>query len=358
MDAMTVAIDLAKEVFEIAISTERGRIQSRRRLTRRQFGIYVDSLAPDTVVVMEACGSAHYWARRCQQRGATVRLLPPQYVRPYVRRNKTDRTDAEALLEAHRCGGIEAVPVKTVEQQTIQTLHRLRQQWQRTRTARINFLRGALREHGLVFPMGAKTIQRRIGAVIADAEAPLSGVTRDTATWVLDELRVLDEQLAQLNHRLTQVARTHPIAVRLQQIPGVGVLTATALVGSVPHIHAFRRGRCFASWLGLTPRETSSGQRRRLGAISKRGDTYLRTLLVHGGRALLRAAELRAKNPSQPLTRVHHWALGVAARRGRNRAALAIANKLARIIWAVWHHDRAFASPLVTIDPGGLVHSV
>jgi transposase len=350
MDAMTVAIDLAKDIFEVAISDGQGRVHERRRLKRRQFATFVDTLPSDAMVVMEACGSSHYWARRCQARGAMGRLLSPQYVRPYVRRNKTDRTDAEALLEANRCGSLLAVPVKTVEQQMIQAVHRLRQQWQITRTARINFVRALLREQGIVFPVRTRTLQRQIAAVIADPETPLSDLTRQTASWVLEDLEAVDGQLKQLDRRLAHIARTHPIAGRLQQIPGIGVVTSTALVGSVPHIHAFRRGRQFASWLGLTPREHSSGQRRVLGGISKHGDVYLRSLLAHGARAFLRGAEVRATQSTHTPTRLEDWAVRVAARRGRHRAILAIANKLARIIWAVWHHDRDFGTTPATLE--------
>jgi transposase len=347
MDATTIGIDLAKDVFEIAISTSTGRVSARRRLSRRQFGAFVETLQPGTTVVMEACGTAHYWGRRCRARGAEVQLLPAQYVRPYVRRNKTDRADADALLEAHRCRAIHAVPLKTVEQQTLQALHRVRAQWQRTRTARINLVRALLREQGVYFAVGAKTIHQRIAAVVADAEAPLPAMLRETAWVLLDDIRSLEARLRAVDQQLTAVARVHPIARRLQQIPGVGVITATALVASVPHIDAFRRGRPFASWLGLTPRESSSGERRTVGRISKRGNPYLRTLLIHGARSALRVAQLRATQPGASVTHLQRWALATAARRGTNRAAVALANKMARIIWAMWTRDRDFASPLI-----------
>lgn len=334
MDATTIGIDLAKDVFEVAISARPGQVTQRRRLTRRQFAQFVETLDPSTTVVMEACGSAHYWARRCQARGAQVRLLPAQHVRPYVRRNKTDQADAAALLEAHRCAAVHAVPVKTVDHQALQTLHRVRQQWQTTRTARINLVRAILREQGVVFPVGAGALARRVTAVLE--EAALSPLTAMTVRWLLDELRAIDGQLAQMDQQILALARTHPVAVRLQQIPGIGPLTATALVASVPHIGAFRRARHFASSLGLTPRETSSGGTRRLGGISKRGDRYLRTLLTHGARSVLSRAD------RHPTSRLHQWGRAVAARRGPNRAASAVANKLARIVWALWIREEDF----------------
>ena len=339
MHATTVAIDLAKDVFEIVTATRTGVVSERRRLSRRQFHRFVERLSTDHQVVMEACGTAHYWGRRCQARGASVRLLPAHYVRPYVRRNKTDRTDAEALLEANRCGGIQSVPIKTPEQQTIQALHRVRTQWQRTRTARINAIRGLLREHGIVLPLGAQRIKGRVAAALEDAGPDIPPLLCAMIHWLLADLRFVEEQLSQIHHQLADLAQAHPVAVRLQQVPGVGPLTATALVGAVAHIHGFKRGRHFASWLGLTPRESSSGQRRSLGGISKHGDRYLRTLLAHGARALLRAA-VRGRQGTRSLTPLHHWGLRLLERRGHNRAVMGVANKMARIIWAVWSRDQ------------------
>jgi len=350
MDATTVAVDLAKDIFEVALANRGGRIFERKRLTRRQFERFIDGLAPDTEVVMEGCGTAHYWGRRCQARRLQVRLLPVQYVRPYVRRNKTDRTDTEALLEANRCGGIQPVPVKTAEQQTLQALHRVRTQWQAARTARINVVRGLLREHGLPMPVGARKVIARVTALLEDAEVVIPELLRHTVALVVEEIRALEMRIIAIDQQLAQVARTHPVAVRLQQIPGVGVLTATAMVGAVPHIHAFRRGRQFASWLGLTPRESSTGGRRYLGRISKRGDVYLRCLLTHGARAVLLTAQRTMRATPHRATRFQQWAVTLAARRGHNKAAIAVANKLARTIWAVWHYEVDFRS-----QPGGTV---
>lgn len=342
MDATTVAVDLAKDVFEVALANRGGRVVERKRLTRRQFERFVDALQPGTTVVMEGCGTAHYWGRRCQARGAVVRLLPVQYVRPYVRRNKTDRTDTEALLEANRCGGIAPVPVKTVEQQTLQTLHRARAQWQAARTARINVMRGVLREHGLPMAVGAQLALTRIAGIVEDADLALPDLLRQTLGLLLDEVRSLEARIVTIDRQLARVAREHPVAHRLQQVPGVGVLTATALVAAVSHIHAFHRGRQFASWLGLTPRESSTGTRRYLGRISKRGDVYLRCLLTHGARAVLLTAQRAVRATPDRATGFQRWAVTLAARRGHNKAAIAVANKLARQIWAVWRYERDF----------------
>lgn len=345
MDATTVAVDLAKDVFEVALANRAGRIVDRRRLTRRQFERFVEGLGEGTTVVMEACGTAHYWGRRCQARGVTVRLLPVQYVRPYVRRNKTDRTDVEGMLEAHRCAGIRPVPVKTCEQQALQALHRVRTQWQATRTNRINVLRGLLREQGYPVPVGARTVLTRVMGLLDDPARALPASLRALGLALVGEVRDLEARVADIDHELTRIAREHSIAARLQQVPGVGVVTATALVGAVSHIHAFPRGRDFASWLGLTPRESTTGTRRYLGRISKRGDGYLRCLLTHGARAVLLAAQRTARDRPHRLTRLQQWAASLAERRGHNKAAIALANKLARIIWAVWSREADFYSP-------------
>jgi transposase len=342
MDATTIAVDLAKDVFEVAAANRADRIIERKRLTRHQFERFIDALPAGTLVIMEACGTAHYWGRRCQARDLRVRLLPGQYVRPYVRRNKTDRTDTEALFEANRCGSVDPVPVKTVEQQTLQVLHRVRTQWQTARTARINAMRGILREHGFPIGVGAPTALKSIPGLLEDATIALPDLVRRTVSVVLQEVRDLEARIATIDQQLARVVREHPTARRLHQIPGVGVITATALVGAVGHIHAFRRGRHFASWLGLTPRESSSGSRRHLGAISKRGDVYLRCLLTHGARSVLLTAQRTARAAPAQVTRLQHWAITIAKRRGHNKAAIAIANKLARIIWAVWSRDIDF----------------
>jgi transposase len=341
MDATTIAVDLAKDVFEVVEATAAHRIVGRQRLTRGQFERYLARLRPGTTVVMEACGTAQYWARGCQARALRPVLLPVQYVRAYVRRNKSDRTDAEALLEAQRCDAMLPVPVKTAEQQSIQALHRIRQQWQKTRTARINALRGILREQGVAVAQGRAAL-RRVPALLDTAALP--GYIQLAGTELLEEIRALEDRVARLDARLTVLAHTDASAQRLQSIPGIGIVTATALLGSVPHIHAFRRGRQFASWLGLTPREAASGHRRWRGRISKRGDVYLRTLLIHGARSVINNARRRAHQGGTPLTDLQRWAVTIADRRGANKAAAALANKIARVIWAVWRSDGVFTT--------------
>ena len=342
MEVTTVGVDLAKDVFQVALANRAGRVIGHRRLTRRQFERFFDALPTGTAVVMESCGTAHYWGRRGQAAGLHVRLLPVQYVRPYVRRNKTDRMDAEAILEANRCGEIRPVPVKTSEQQALLALHRIRTQWQTARVARINTMRALLREHGHAIPVGARTVLGRVTAILEDADAEVPGLLRQVLALVVDEVRALEVKIDGVDRQLAQLADAHPVATRLQTIPGVGVLTATALVGAVGHIHAFRRGRECASWLGLTPRETSSGGRRYLGRSSKRGDVHLRCLLAHGARSVLRVAVQTAQRHPSRLTRLQQWASTTATHRGRPKATIAIANKLARIVWAVWSREETY----------------
>ena len=265
-------------------------------------------------------------------------LLPPHAVRPYVRRNKTDRSDTKGMLEAYRNDEIRPVPVKSVAQQTLASLHRLRSGWLAERTARINTLRGLLREFGMVIPLGARHVVPTAWGYIEDAESELPDPLRPALAEICQEIRGLERRIKTIERQLAALAAQTPTVARLVTIPGVGLLIATALVAFVGDIGRFPSCRHFASYLGLTPRENSSGLRRRLGAISKRGDVYLRTLLIHGARSVLLAATRRAPD------RLHTWALERKLARGHNKAAIAVANKLARIIWAVWKHDTTFHS--------------
>jgi len=332
-----VAVDLAKSVFELAVSHHPGQVARQKRYSRQQFPLALAQL-PQATVVMEACGSAHYWARRVQALGHKAVLLPPHAVRPYVRRNKTDRNDTKGMLEAYRNDEIRPVPVKSVAQQTLASLHRLRSGWLAERTARINTLRGLLREFGIVIPLGAHHAVPSAWAHIEDAESEIPDPLRPALAEICSEIRELERRVKMIERQLAALATQTPAVARLMTIPGVGLIIATALVAFVGDIQRFPSGRHFASYLGLTPRESSSGLRRRLGAISKRGDVYLRTLLIHGARAVLLAATRRAPD------RLRTWALAKQSARGHNKAATALANKLARIIWAVWKHDRPFHS--------------
>lgn len=340
MNATTVAVDLAKNVFELAMADTRGRVTERCRLTRGQFERWFANREVG-LVVMEACGSAHHWGRWLSAKGVAVKLLPARYVRPYVRRNKTDAADCLALLEAARATDIVPVRVKSLEQQALQGMHRIRSGWMAARTARINTLRGLSREFGLFVPLGARTGLEQIARELADEHSPIPTLVRGTMKLLLEEIRLLEARIGQLERELAALASQTETCRRLLTIPGVGLLTATAMVAAVGDIGGFRSARHFACWLGLTPREFSSGDTRRIGRISKRGDTYLRMLLVHGARAVLRSAVV-AGRVGRPLDRLRQWALQVQARTCHNKAAVALANKLARIVWATWCHGEDF----------------
>jgi transposase len=333
MNATTVAVDLAKNVYQLAVADASWRVIERHRLTRTQFERFFANREV-TLVAMEACGSAHYWARQIQALDIEVRLLPPRYIRAYVKRNKTDAADAAALLEAVRCADIVPVRIKSVEQQALQSLHRVRQVWMRTRTARINSLRGQCREFGLNISQGARVGLEQIARVLADPGSSLPVLLRPTMRLLIDEIRLLEARIAELERQLAELGRQSLACQTLLSIPGIGLLTATAMVaatgGEVSH---FKDARHFASWFGLTPKERSSGNTRRLGRISKLGDTYLRVLLTHGARSVIHAATMK-RTAGRPLDRLRTWALELEARGNRNKAVCALANKMARICYA------------------------
>lgn len=333
-----VAVDIAKTVFEIAVSETPGAVTQRPRLRRAAFLAFFRQI-PRATVVMEACGSAHYWARELEALGHTVRLLPPHQVRPYVTRNKTDRTDAKGILEAFRNQDIHPVPVKTIPQQTLCAIHRFRSGWLAARTAQVNTLRGLLREIGFIIPEGIRKVLPAVRPLIEDADAAIPDDLRPTLAVACDHIELLSRQIKGADRQLEALAEHIPQVQRIFGIPGIGLITATALFAFVGDVHRFPSARHFASYLGLTPRERSSGNRRNLGGISKRGDRYLRTLLIHGARSVLvHAATAKSHD------RLRSWALKLRNRTKYNKAAVGLANRLARIVWAVWRHDRTYDS--------------
>lgn len=332
----TIAVDLAKSVFQVAVSHHPGRVSQNHRFSRSQFQRFMAQQQPARVL-LEACGSAHHWGRHLQQLGHAVTLLPPHHVRRYRDGNKTDKADTKAILEAFRNEDIQPIPIKSHDQQSLAALHRLRSAYKNTRTARINTIRGLLREFGITIPVGAKNVIPHVHALESDSvPGPLLIALRETAT----EIDYLDTRIHQVEVQIDFLARQIPTVGHLRSIPGIGLLTATALVAFVGDVRRFPSARRFAGYLGLVPKEHSSGSKRRLGAISKRGDTYLRMLLIHGARSVLWAAKSKT-NPA-PL---YLWALDIQQRRGHNIAAVALANKLARFAWIIWKDDRPFRLP-------------
>ncbi|HYD78552.1 MAG TPA: IS110 family transposase [Paucimonas sp.] len=313
MHTTTVAVDLAKSVFQLAVADASWRVIEQHRLTRAQFERWFINRNV-SLVIMEACGSAHHWARTFNAMGIDVKLLPAAYIRAYVKRNKTDAADACALLEAARCADITPVKIKSVEQQALQGLHRIRSLWMATRTARINALRGFCREFGISVAAGSRNGIEQISRVLADPGSAVPALIRSTMKLLIEEIRLLEARVAQLERELTALAKQSPACTTLLSIPGIGLLTATAMVaatsGNVAH---FKDARHFASWFGLTPKEHSSGSTRNLGRISKKGDRYLRMLLTHGARSVLRAASV-ARTTGRQVDGLRAWALDVQAR--------------------------------------------
>lgn len=346
MHATTVAVDLAKSVFQVAVADDNWKVVEQHRLTRLQFQRWFQNRNV-RLVIMEACGSAHHWARWLSGQGIEVRLLPAAYIRAYVKRNKTDAADACALLEAARCADIEPVRIKSVEQQALQGLHRIRSLWMSTRTSRINALRGFCREFGLAVPQGARTGVEAISRVLADPNSPVPLLVRGSMKLLIEEIRMLEARIAGLEKELSELAKQSLACMLLLSIPGIGLLTATAMVaatsGNVAH---FKDARHFASWFGLTPKEYSSGSTRRIGRISKRGDRYLRMLLTHGARSVLRMASL-AFQAGRKLDGLRVWAVSVQGRTNHNKATCALANKLSRICYAVLRDGTPYGQPVV-----------
>ena len=296
MNSTTIAVDVAKSVFEVAVSEQPGEVRERQRLSRERFRRFLAERPPATVL-MEACGSAHHWARQAQAHGHRAVLVPPHVVRPYVLRNKTDRTDTKGLLEAFRNEDVRPVPVKSETQQALAALHRLRSMWLAARTVRINTVRGLLREFGLIMPIGAHHVVPHVATLLEDADSVVPGLLRPALADAATDIREIEARLRAIERQLESVASENVVVRQLRTIPGIGLLTATALVATVGDVARFPSGRHFASYLGLTPREASTALRRRLGAISKRGDTYLRMLLIHGARSVLCHAKTKTAPP-------------------------------------------------------------
>jgi transposase len=289
---------------------------------------------PACLIGMEACASAHHWARKLQALGHTVRLMAPQFVKPYVKSNKNDAADAEAICEAVARPSMRFVPVKNVEQQSVLALHRVRQGFVKARTAQANQIRGLLGEYGLVVPQGIAYIAQRVPDLIEDASIELPGSFRLLIQRLLEHLKLLEQQVEEIEVQIKAWHRASDASRRLEKVPGIGPLTATALVASVGDAKNFANGRQFAAWLGLVPRQHSSGGKPTLLGMSKRGDAYLRTLLIHGARSVIYHATQRADAQS--------WLTKLVARRNKNVAAVALANKTARIVWALLAHERMF----------------
>jgi len=346
MKITTMGIDLAKAVFQIHGVGERGKIAVRKQLKRSEMASYFANLGP-CLIGMEACGSAHHWARKLRGYGHTVKLMSPQFVKPYVKTNKNDMADAEAICEAVSRPNMRYVSVKTVEQQAILSVHRARAGFVKARTAQANQIRGLLSEFGVVIPKGIHSIMKRIPEILEDGENGLPGTMRNLLQRLTENLKEMDRQADELEKQIQLWHRENEASRRLAEIPGIGPITASAVAATVGNAREFKNGRQLAAWMGLVPRQNSSGGKQNLLGISKRGDTYLRTLLIHGARSVIQYAEKKAGETS--------WLRKLMARRNKNVATVALANKNARTIWALLAHDRTFRSDYIPAPVAAVV---
>ncbi len=330
MKITTVGLDLAK-VVQIHGVDEHDKVAVRKQLKRAEMSKYFANLEP-CLIGMEACGSAHHWARKLEGYGHRVKLMAPQFVKPYVKTNKNDMADAEAICEAVR-RPIRCVAIKTVEQQAILSVHR-HVGTVEGQTAQGNQIRGLLSEFGIVIPPGIRSIMKQVPEILEDGENGLPGTMRNLIERLTENLQAMDRQAKELEAQIQLWHRENEASHTLAEIPGLGPITASAIVATIGDAREFKNGRQLAAWMGLVPKQNSSGGKQTLLGISKRGDTYLRTLMIHGARAVIRLAEQKAEPES--------WLRKLMARRNTNVAAVALANKNARIVWALLAHNRTF----------------
>ena len=334
MTLARIGIDLAKNVFEVHGVDERDKAVIRKTLRRGEVGVFFANLAP-CLVAMEACSGAHYWAQKLMDIGHDVRLISPQFVKPYVKTNKSDLNDAEAICEAASRPSMRFVTIKSGEQLSIQAAHRVRSRLVGNRTSLANQIRGILAEFGIVVARNIAALRRRLPEILGSDTDTLDQMTRSLMLDLQEELVVADSRVRTYDRRIKQLSKISEVCQRLERIEGIGPLTATALVAAAGNAASFRNGRQFAAWLGLVPRHHSSGGRTRLLGISKRGDRYIRTLLIHGARSAL--GRIRHKNDPRS-----QWLRKLCGRRPYNVAAVALANKNARIAWALLRHGEAY----------------
>lgn len=328
MKIKRMGIDLAKNVFQLHGVDAHEKVVIRKQLKRAQLLTWFANQNP-MLIGMEACGGAHYWARTLTQQGHTVKLMAPQHVKPYVKSNKNDKNDAEAICEAVSRPTMRFVSAKTIEQQDMQCVHRVRERLIRARTALTNEVRGLLAEYGIIIaPIGIRAVRQAIPLILEDADNGLTANLRELLYGIGEELRVIDQRIQTFDNTVQQHAHNDQRAKQIMQLDGIGPIIASAVVTAIGNGKQFKSGREFSAWVGLVPRQHSSGGKEKLGSISKRGDKRLRTLLIHGARAVIKHSEHKTDPRSQ-------WINALITRRNKNIATVALANKNARIIWAM-----------------------
>ncbi len=340
-----IGLDIAKSVFQVHAVDADGNVVARRKLRRRQVTPFFQKLPP-CLVGIEACASSHFWSRELMALGHDARLIPPAYVKPYVKRQKNDAADAEAICEAVQRPNMRFVPTKSPDQQACMTLHRTRALLIRQKTSTINAIRAHLAEFGVVAPLGRQGVDALLDAIadpnVGDDEIPKTA--RDCVLALGEQLEALETQILSLDRRISEWHRSDELSRRLDDIPGVGPALATALVGSVADPKAFRSARDFSAWIGLTPKQNSSGGKERLGSITKQGDRYLRSLFRVGALAVIKQAKLRGAS-QRP------WLAALLERRPTKVAAIALANKLARMAWAMMASGEQYKEPVTLARP-------
>ena len=331
-DVSVIGVDIAKNIFHLCGVSSIGEIMFRKRVNRRGF-IKVMSMQRGCSVRMEACGGAHYWGRELMKLGFEVKLIAPQFVKPFVKSNKNDEADAEAICEASQRPTMRFCDVKTVGQQEIQHLHRVRERAIINQTALSNELRGILLEYGIAIPKGKRALSFVTEEVERDVN--ITNLGREMVFELLHEIKRLSERVNYYDKKLIAISKKHPVCQRLETIPGVGPIIASAIVAAVNDPQDFKNGRQFAAWLGLVPRQSSTGGKSKLLSISKRGDVYIRKQLVHGARSVLYVAHKKEDKRSI-------WANALKNKKGWNKAAVAVANKNARTIWAMLRYETEY----------------
>jgi transposase len=334
MNVSILGIDIAKNVFQLHGVDKNGKTILKKRIYREGLLSYIAKLAP-CLIAMEACSGSNYWNRRFVELGHTVKLISPQYVKPYVKTNKNDACDAEAICEAASRPNMRFVSAKNIEQQSIQSVHRVRERLIGNRTALVNQIRGLLAEHGIIAAKGISQIRKHLPRIVEDMENELTGSDRELFRDLYEEVRMLDEKIHSYDKKLEMIYKNNPVCQRLSAIEGLGIVTTTALIAAIGDARAFKNGRQMSAWLGLTPRQHSSGNKQVLLGISKRGDCYIRKLLVHGARAVVYRAQTKKDDRSK-------WIASLVERRGSNRACVAVANKNVRIVWSMLVNETCY----------------